>query len=266
MLIEFFGLPGAGKSTLSQLVSARLRVRGIAVDETTYVVDHKCGRALRLAKKGTGLVRYAVTRPYNAFRELRQIVATRQSASRDLSRSISTWMFIASIAARRRDRNSVVLLDQGFAQAIWTIGFGARQPNWLDRFFGNTDLSALMPDAIIRVNANQIVTANRLACRSGGASRLDGKSIEDGVLIRGEARCEAIMARAESNGVRVVEVENNEPDQLSDAADLAVEQIVLLLKRGPQVASGLAPEIGTTSLRRTNGLESVIEGDEGRVI
>lgn len=265
MLIEFFGLPGAGKSTLSQLVSSELRVQGIAVDEATYVVDHRCGRALRLAKKGMGLVRYAATRPYNAFGELRQIVATQQAASRDLSRSISNWMFIASIAARRRDRNSVVLLDQGVAQAIWTIGFSARQRNWLDLFFRNTDLDALMPDAIIRVNASQAVTANRLAQRTSGASRLDGKSIDEGVLNRGEACCEAIMARAKSNGVRIFEVENNEPGHLSDATIVAVDEIVWLLKRGPHVVSEVQSEIGKAS-SSTSGLENVIDRDEGRMI
>lgn len=265
MLIEFFGLPGAGKSTLSQLVSAQLRAQGIAVDEATYVVDHRCGRALRLAKKATSIVGYAATRPYNMFRELRQILATRQSASRDLSRSISNWMFVASIAAKRRDRNSLVLLDQGFAQAIWTIGFGARQPNWLDLFFANTDLDALMPDAIIRVNASQTVAAHRLAQREGGASRLDGKSIDDGVLNRGEARCEAILARARSNGVRIFEVENNEPSQLSDATTFVVDEIVWMLKRGPAVVSEYQLEVGMTD-SGASGLKNVIDRDEGRMI
>ena len=39
--LEFYGLPGCGKSTISHLVAKKLREQGYAVNELTYILDHK---------------------------------------------------------------------------------------------------------------------------------------------------------------------------------------------------------------------------------
>ena len=40
LFVEFYGLPGSGKSTLSHIVAERLRREGYTVNEPSYVIDH----------------------------------------------------------------------------------------------------------------------------------------------------------------------------------------------------------------------------------
>ncbi|MGI9422303.1 MAG: hypothetical protein ACR2PA_03855 [Hyphomicrobiaceae bacterium] len=230
MLIEFFGVPGCGKSTISPLVAEQLRGEGVIVSESTYVLDHECRQIARVVRKSCGLVRYAATRPVGAVRELRQIIATRQESPQDFARSAFNWLFIASVAARRRDRSSVVLLDQGVAQAIWTIGFAARKPNWLDLILASKELDALMPDAIIWVRAKTRTVSSRLAQRSAGRSRMDGRRSDNELLRRAELSCESIMTRLGSHKVQVLEVDNDKPDHLPLAAGNAAGEIFALLR------------------------------------
>lgn len=45
--VEFYGLPGCGKSTISHLVAKKLREEGYAVNELTYILDHKYSANMR---------------------------------------------------------------------------------------------------------------------------------------------------------------------------------------------------------------------------
>ena len=52
--IEFYGLPGSGKSTLSHIVAERLRSEGYAVEEPSYDIDHQHPLPKRVKKFAIG--------------------------------------------------------------------------------------------------------------------------------------------------------------------------------------------------------------------
>lgn len=45
--LEFYGLPGCGKSTISHIVAKKLRNAGYNVNELTYVLDHEYSKGMR---------------------------------------------------------------------------------------------------------------------------------------------------------------------------------------------------------------------------
>lgn len=45
--LEFYGLPGCGKSTISHSVAKKLRKQGFAVNELTYILDHEYSPNIR---------------------------------------------------------------------------------------------------------------------------------------------------------------------------------------------------------------------------
>ena len=63
VFLEFYGLPGCGKSTISHIVADELRKYGKNVDEPTFDTDHKYCESIRKVIKLAKLVRYAFVHP-----------------------------------------------------------------------------------------------------------------------------------------------------------------------------------------------------------
>jgi hypothetical protein len=242
MLIEFFGLPGAGKSTMSRLAADLLLKRGLVVDEVTYNLDHRrSGLERQLAKLGR-CVRYAAAHPRHALSDLVRIAATRQATLIDFGKSIFNWMYIASLASRRRSSGRIAFLDQGVAQAMWSICFAALHGKALDLLLGDRQLGALWPDLIIHVQADFQTIGHRLANRQRRVSRLDALGQDHQALLSAEAYVDAIIRRLKAAGIPVIEVENSDPGQLASAARLIANSITTMLNE-QMAASGavLAP-------------------------
>jgi hypothetical protein len=146
-------------------------------------------------------------------------------------------MVIASIASQNRTSNSLAFLDQGVAQAMWSVGFAARDDHWLDRLRSVTQGRALRPDLVIHVRANLQTIGDRLAARRRRVSRLDALHRDHKALQRAETHSDAIMVRLRSAGVPVVEVENNDPAQLKSGAWLVAGVIKTMLNE-QRIASG----------------------------
>jgi hypothetical protein len=273
MLIEFFGLPGSGKSTISRLVADLLLKRGLAVEEITYNLDHGRSHAERLLVKLSHLLRYAAAHPRCAFSGLVAVAVTRQASLHDLCKSVFNWMFIASLASRKRSSNSITLLDQGIAQALWSVGFAARREASLDLLWAEAKRAALRPDLVICVRADFQTIGDRLAARERRVSRLDALGRDQQALQHAEAHGSTIMLGLRSSGIPVIEVENNDRAHLVSGARLVAGAILTALNEqrtafGPHLRNGTPPlarhaDGSATADRSTEGqAQARAEGEE----
>ena len=213
---------------MSRLVAETLRDRRWNVREVTYEIDHRrSGTAAQLAKIGH-LAPYAVAHPWRALSDTLRIVATRQASARDLAKSIFNWTFISSLAARGRAKHDVLILDQGVAQAIWSVGFAARRNRWLD-LLATTPPSA-RPDLVIHVRADLPEVGARLARRPTRASRMDRCGDDCQALQRAAEHTGAILARLRAADVAVVEVDNSDNAQLVRGARVVADAIEARLR------------------------------------
>jgi len=229
MLIEFVGLPGAGKTTMSRRVTELLLDRQLTVDETTYDLSRKYRRLPGLLVKSTYLTRYAVAHPRLAFSDSVGIAATQQATLLDLGKSIFNWMFIASLTSRKRSPARLMILDQGVAQAMWSIGFAAQRETWLDELCARAQTSAHKPDLLIHVRADFQKIGDRLATRAQRLSRMDSLGWDHNVLQRAEAHGDAIIGRFKSFGVPVIDVKNDDREPLASGARRVADAIVTKL-------------------------------------
>ena len=238
MLIEFFGLPGSGKSTMSRRVATLLLRRGLIVDEITFDLDHRRRRFDKVLTKLARLVRYAFAHPRHALSDLVTITATRQATLVDLGKVVFNWLFIASLASRKRSPSRITVLDQGVAQAMWSIGFAARNEKSLDRLLADMPGAALRPDLIVHVRADFAMIGDRLAARQRRVSRLDALGRDHQALARAVAHCDAIIGKLTSSGTPVIEVENRDPGQLVAGARLIARAILTVVNEQRSAAGG----------------------------
>lgn len=66
-IIEFYGMPGCGKSTLSHQLSDALRLAGYNVKEPSYEIDHNYTKICRQMKKAWIIMLWIIKHPYGFF-------------------------------------------------------------------------------------------------------------------------------------------------------------------------------------------------------
>jgi len=242
VLVEFFGLPGSGKSTMSRCVADFVRTHGLYVDETTYEIDHRHRAVARWALKATRILLFAVAHPSRALSGFAAVLSTDQSTWTDLGKSLFNWLFVMSIASRKRLHGRVTILDQGLAQALWSVDFAARQRACFDRMLASVQQPAIKPDLVIYVRTNLRSVGSRLSARTDRASRLNPFGCDVGALQRRHAQNEAIVQKLRSGGICVIEVENDERQHLAAGAILIGNSILAILaqkKHGPEARSSM---------------------------
>lgn len=229
MLIEFLGLPGCGKSTLSHSVAEQLRHEGLAVDEATYVLSHRRHKLARLRSKLVHLADYAAHHPRVAWRHIRAIQRTRQASLADLRNSGMNWLFVSSISVSRPSERMIMILDQGIAQAVWSIGWAAQSDTWLDLLSAPSVRTSAMPDLVVSVRADLETIEGRLGARRVRASRMDGLARDLEALRKAEAKKQAVISKLCAMKIPVFEAKNNDLDELTSSA----REIASVIKKRP---------------------------------
>jgi thymidylate kinase len=247
LLVEFFGLPGAGKSSMSRHVAEILLSRGLAVDEVTYDIDHRHRRPMRAVFKVARILRYSGANPRKALVFSAGIAATEQATLSDLAKSALNWIYIASLASCERSDGRIVLLDQGLAQALWSIGFAARREAWLNLLDDSVD-GVIGPDMVVYVRADLQTVRDRLARREPRVSRLERViDMDDGPLRRAEVHSKAVVQILEKHGVAVLEVVNDNPDERILGAE-RIAGAITSMQEERRARSGAPSRVGSSSV------------------
>ncbi|MDG5759867.1 AAA family ATPase [Natronococcus sp. A-GB1] len=227
--VEFFGVPGAGKSTIARRLAERLAATGRPVSEPTYELAHQVSSARRyLAKSGyaaTGTVRH----PRRALAAARAIAESGQPSSRTLVKTTFNWLYVAGVLESRTS-GELQVLDQGLAQAAWSVGLGAER----DR---TTSLCELAVDALSRTGPSMVVVVDlapetvreRLAGRADGDTRVsptgDGHAVSEAFERKERVERSIADAIAGNPSVDLVHVDNESRTDLEDAVGVVLERL-----------------------------------------
>lgn len=173
--IEFVGMPGSGKSTISHAVAGLLRDRGNEVLEPTRIVDRLPSGRARRTRKLKLAVAECVRCPGRTIESAGAILRTSQASPAGHSLSILNWVYLAGLYRQAARQPGISLFDQGILQAIWSVAAGQRSlPEQASDSWADRAAAVLVPDAVaVFVDAADPVLRSRLAGRTDGMSRLD---------------------------------------------------------------------------------------------
>lgn len=114
VFLEFYGLPGSGKSTISHTVVEELRKRGKNVKEPTYDMDHQNSRSLRKLKKIVKLIVFAFVYP-KKFLSLLKLV--KQNGYSGITVIIQCVNIAYKLIIYNGIKADYVVLDEGLTQS-----------------------------------------------------------------------------------------------------------------------------------------------------
>ena len=175
LFLEFYGLPGCGKSTASHMVAAELRKQGKNVSEPTFDMDHKSSGKVRKVKKLLKLFRYAVAHP-KKYKALKTLVSKNgYGGSGGLSQCANITQ---KLLAYEHEKSDVVIFDEGLTQSSISLSQGR-----MNAAENEKELFALCPKRNVKkiyVNVSPEVALKRMEGRSQHDSRIE--KIEDPLL------------------------------------------------------------------------------------
>ncbi len=220
--LEFVGLPGVGKSTLSHRVAELLQRRGWPVEQPTYSADHEMRAWQRQLLKVRLVSAEAVLHPGRTATSIRAILATRQAGALDLIRVAANWLFVSSLLRQAQHREALYIFDEGLVGALWSIGFSARSTG-TGRVLQELARQRPTPVVVAVMEADVETIAQRLRRRKDGDSRLERTvPIRDG-WERGLRALQQIKATLqtlidEGVDIRLAVVQDPRPEDLANIA------------------------------------------------
>lgn len=175
LLIEFVGLPGSGKSTISHEFADALRDSGREVREPVWTNYRLLSERDRRSRKIRIALRESILHRLQAFRGLRSILGTDQSRPADYPSMLLNWFYIAGLCREAARHSGVTVFDQGILQALWSVAYGSSAATRMSI----DEWSCLAGDCLppgsvaVIVEADAATLKARLARRGGGRGRLD---------------------------------------------------------------------------------------------
>ena len=222
-VIEFIGLPGAGKSTLSHRVAEILQQRGWRVEQPTYSVNHEMRTWERLLLKLRLVLAEAIFHPARAVRSVNAILATRQASAADFMGVTVNWLFMSSLLRKSDRRTGVHIFDEGPLNALWSIGFSAGSAGTAG-ILGELARQRSTPVVVALVEVDIAAVRERLDLRKDGRSRLERTGPADDAWERARRALQQVKATLqmltdEGADIQVVAVRNRGSEDLDALAN-----------------------------------------------
>lgn len=178
--IDFFGLPGCGKSTLSHLASQKLRCEGLEVKEVSYDMDHGNGSMLRTWKKIIATIRLFLCYPRLFWRVSKSLSTNGISLFGKLyfKHIINLSYKICAL----KGHYDIILFDEGFCQAVLSISVnndGIREYCY-ESLIGAIASNRRMISVYVKIEPDTALA--RIRMRNDGQSRFDQFSYEDAII------------------------------------------------------------------------------------
>lgn len=222
-IVEFFGLPGVGKSTLSHRVVQILRQRGIPVREPTQVGMQILDRHTRIIKKGMFIALEMLISPKSVWLSARIIASSKQKSALDFIKTYLNWLYVSSLLRTHINKLGIHIFDEGILQALWSIAFTAEGLD-LSKITRIALRSTAIPYLIVVLQANHETVERRLTERPVCHSRLEKWLANDNQLLikasvlQNNVRKSVELFSTENDCIHILMIENDQDDNLEIVA------------------------------------------------
>jgi hypothetical protein len=180
--VEFVGLPGSGKSTISHAAAELLRGSGRQISERSFEIAHRLDGSPRLLAKLRLVLRTVLRHPGRALSLAIEIAQTGQRSYFEWAGRTFDLLYICGLIAEQSRQAGIHLLDQGFFSSLWSICFTASSAVPLERLIeiGTKCCGRPPADLVVVLEVEPATAVDRLHRRPGSTSRLERRMATPG--------------------------------------------------------------------------------------
>jgi hypothetical protein len=178
LIVEFVGLPGVGKSTLSHRVAEELRKDFANVEEPSFIASHRHGRISQALKTYGLALKTIIMHPAFSLNSIQTIWNSEQRSFSEAKNMIINWLYVSASSRRASNISGLHVLDQGSIQAIWSVAMRAGSQNWIslmDLLIMNYNCRVI----VVWVSAQIPTVVRRMKNRERKQSRFDRLSNDE---------------------------------------------------------------------------------------
>ena len=174
-LVEFVGMPGSGKSTISHAFAEALRESGRDVWEPVWDNFRLLSDRNRRLSKVRIAARQVLTLRRQTFADLGAILGSSQSRPAAYPSTALNWFYISGLCRVAERRPGVSVFDQGVLQAVWSVVYGSDSldESSIDVWAARAGESPPPGSVAAFVDADEPTIRKRLAMRTAGRGRID---------------------------------------------------------------------------------------------
>ncbi|RWG84886.1 AAA family ATPase [Mesorhizobium sp.] len=235
--VEFFGLPGIGKTTASSLMAKSLQRCGPLVGEVRIAGETRTFIGRQIYRIGIVIPRFRDPE----FRSLvgrigRFVIESGQMSLVDVIKV--TWnlcSLIAYIEDERTRKNSIIILDQGLLQGFWSIFLKSKNRTTSEKWLDILSSIGMHDMIFVHLRGGADIARDRLLTRSDRSSRMQRKSADSypDLWSAADHTCREMAAdleremRAEDHSCVLAAVDVDRLASPEDVAERALEAVLL---------------------------------------
>lgn len=170
LVIDFFGPPGSGKTTISHLLGQKLTEKGYRVDESIYHINSKISHAMRKVIK-LGTASLYTFREYAFVREF--FGNLDKNTFHNWHEAVTHWLNFCFVLhfLTRKSSHDILIAEQGLAQGI--VWLANRGNGNVQELFEKLEKKVGTPIIYVRVQVSEEEILARLQQRNDGKSEVE---------------------------------------------------------------------------------------------
>lgn len=176
--VEFFGLPGIGKTTASRLLASSLQRCGPLMGEVGIARERRTFIGRQIYRIGILAPRF-LDRDFRSLfaRIARFVIESRQESIVDVVRLVwNLASLVAYIGNERTRGNSIVIMDQGLLQGFWSISLKSKCRKTSEKWLDILATVGVHDMVFVHLRSETSVARDRLLTRGDRSSRMQRAS------------------------------------------------------------------------------------------
>lgn len=120
--IEFFGLPGSGKSTVSHEMAKKIADTGYQVTEPTYILGHSRNPLSRVMHKFLASIVFSIKHPILTKETRKLVIENEYSGIEKIKQLVN---LLNKISIYKKNAKKITIWDEGIAQASISLSINS---------------------------------------------------------------------------------------------------------------------------------------------